>query len=201
MDEQSPIPFKQYFPNLSLSSYFWLAIGVSSVVFCIGGYFIGARVSGLSASSSQPTQSQTSSTSPSGNDNDTAFAEVFGTFTTDTSYYDQLDVYVDSIKNGVRTNQDVDYRYIVKPQVGVAYPFSFQRLDPTKEYIFSASACITNPKTYALICAKHINITKCSGTIQGANCIIKAPGPLLQTSGAVDFSLKKVDNPVPTISL
>lgn len=191
--EETPVPFKPYFPKLSMSSYFWIIIGISGIFFGILGYFIGFRVNELPFSSAKSSVLQPpQSLSGDDTDSDSEFAEIFGTFTTDTSYYDQIDVYVDSIKNGVKTQQDADYRYITKPESGVVYPFSFQRLAPSKNYIFTASACTTNPKTYALLCAKHIKITKCSGTLQGNACIITGSA---QNFGKVDFSLSKADNP------
>lgn len=198
MNEKPSMPFKNYFPNLSLNAYFWLVIGLSALIFGIGGYFVGIRVSQLP--SSTPYQ-QVSTVFPTptipGGDSDASVSTIGGAFTTDTNYYDQLVVNVDSIQNGVKTGLDTDYRYITKPQAGVQYPFSFLRLDPSKSYIVSASACTTNPKTYALICAKHIKIINCSGTLQGSSCIIKGNGIQQESSGEVDFSLSKADNPLP----
>ena len=204
MEEEAPVPFKDYFPNLSMSSYFWLIMGLTALLFAFLGYFVGIRVSQLPSSSAptpvpqqpaynpqmyQPTQ-PTGSPIP-GDDNDVDYSSIDGVFTTNTSYYDQLVVNIDSLQNSVRTNLDTDYRDITKPQVGVQYPFGFDRLDPYKSYIVSASACTTNPKTYALECAKNIKITKCSGQIQGQSCIITGNGNEIQSSGEVNFSIPK----------
>lgn len=197
MDEETPVPFKQYFPKLSMSSYFWVVIGIAAVFFGIIGYFVGIRVNDLQSSSTSLGYSTVSSptpTIPAGGDNDANLAQVYGTFTTSTNYYDQLAVNVDSIQNGVKTNLDSDFRDITKPQTGIKYPYLFSRLDPSKTYIVSASACRANPKTYALECAKNIKITGCTGTIQGDSCIITWQGNIQQRYGAVDFSITKADN-------
>ncbi|HSX09536.1 MAG TPA: hypothetical protein VLF93_05250 [Candidatus Saccharimonadales bacterium] len=202
MDE-SPVPFKQYFPNLSLNSYFWLVIGISAIVFGVGGYFVGIRVNQLPQyNQSQPTTVQQSILGPTptipGDDGDTDFSTIGGNFITDTDYYDQLTISIDSIKDGVHTNLDTDFRDITKPQVNVSYPYLFQRLDPSKSYVVSASACTTNPKTYALICAKNIKITKCTGKIDGKTCIISGAANHRINSGQVNFSIAKADNSVPS---
>lgn len=197
MDEETSVPFKQYFPKLSMSSYFWVVIGISAVVFGILGYFVGIRINELPYTTlSQQLQPTPSTTNIQSGDNDTDYARVYGTFITDTNYYEQAAISIDSIQNGVRTNLDSDIRDITKPQAGIEYPYLFARLDPSKMYIVSASACSVDPKTYVLDCAKKITITNCTGTIQGQNCIIKWNGSQLQPWGGVDFSIAKADNPV-----
>ena len=199
MDEETPVPFKDYFPNLSMSSYFWLMIGLTALFFGFIGYFVGVRINELPSSTNIPQTSniaqqylptQPTGTIP-GDDNDIDYSSIDGFFTTDTTYYDQLVVSIDSIQNNVKTNLDTDYRYITKPQTGIQYPYSFDRLDPYKSYIVSASACTTNPKTYALDCAKNIKIAKCSGEFQGATCVITGNGNEVKSSGTVNFAIKK----------
>lgn len=197
MDDEPPVPFKQYFPKLSVSAYFWVVIGISALVFLLLGYFVGIRVNELPSSTAVLSQQIPSTIVPTvipGDDNDTDYGRIVGTFKTNTNYYEQVAISIDSIQNGVETGLDSDLRDITKPQVGVVYPYSFARLDSSKTYTVSASACRVNPKTYALDCAKKINITNCTGTIQGKNCIIKWQGNSLQRSGNVDFSISKADN-------
>jgi len=190
MNEETPVPFKDYFPKLSMSSYFWLIIVLSAGFFGIVGYFIGVRVNELSSVMSLQTQQTQIPPIPTlARDNDTSYSRIYGFFTLNTNYYQQLVISVDSFQNGVRTGLDTDYRYITKPRAGVSYPYSFDRLDPAKSYIVSASACTTDPKTYALNCAKHIAIIKCSGAIQGNDCVVKAAGNQSRYPNQVDFSL------------
>lgn len=200
--EESSVPFKQYFKNLSLRLYFWLVICTCAIIFGILGFFIGVRILELpfETNSALPLQSTAIPvpTNFPGGDNDTDYARIVGNFTTDTNYYEQLVVSVDSIQNGVKTNLDYDLRDITRPQVGVAYPFSFARLDPSKTYIVSASACTVNAKTYALECAKKISVSNCTGTVVGSNCIVTWQGSLLQKVGGVSFSIMKAQNPIPS---
>ena len=204
MDEEAPVPFKQYFPTLPMSSYFWVVIGISAILFGLGGYLVGVRVNQLPSSSSSQQSSLSQQSTPSqtpntlGDDHDTDYSTIGGYFITDTDSYDQLSISIDSVKNGVKTGLDSDYRYITKPQANITYPYLFQRLNPSKSYIISASACTTNPKTYALLCAKNIKITTCSGTLQGVNCIITGDGNVGQSSGEVDFSIQNGNNTAPT---
>jgi hypothetical protein len=204
MDEEIPVPFKQYFPMLSIGSYFWVVIAISAILFGFGGYLVGVRVNQLPSSVSTQQSSLTQQSSPSqtpntsGDDHDTDYSTIGGYFITDTDSYDQLSISIDSVKNGVKTGLDTDYRYITKPQANITYPYLFQRLDPSKSYILSASACTTNPKTYALLCAKNIKIITCSGTLQGNNCVITGNGNVGQSSGEVDFSIKNGNNTAPT---
>jgi len=200
MNEETPVPFKQYFPKLSISSYFRVVTGISAIAFGILGFFVGVRINELPSSAfsaSQQLQSLITPAASPGGDNDTDFARVYGTFTTDTNYYSQIVVAIDSIQNGVETNLDSDLRDITRPQAGIIYPYLFSRLDPSRTYIVSASACSVNLKTFALECAKNIKLTNCTGTAQGENCIIKWQGNSLQRSGSVDFSISKADNPIP----
>jgi hypothetical protein len=197
MDEKAPVPFKQYFPKLSMSSYFWVVIGISALFFGILGYFIGVRVNQLPLPLTQQLQLTPSITTTPGADSDANVAKINGLFTTDTNFYSQIAINIDSIQNGVKTNLDSDFRDITKPQAGVVYPFLFSRLDSSKIYSVSISACRANPKTFALECAKNIKVTSCSGTIQGSSCLIKWQGNPLQHFGGVDFSLSKADNPIP----
>lgn len=199
--EESFVPFKQYFPKLTLRSYFWLVIVVCACIFGSLGFLVGLRIIELPLLTTPALPQQTSSilipTNMPGSDNETNFARVEGSFTTDTTYYDQLVVNIDSVQNGVKTNLDYDLRDITKPQIGIIYPYSFARLDPSKTYIVSASACSVNRKTYALECAKKITITNCTGTVEGSSCIIKWQGSQLQKVAGVSFSIEKAQNPTP----
>jgi len=210
MDEENSIPFKQYFPQLSLEAYFWLVIFASMILFSIIGYFVGVRVDQLTSSNQSPAiataptgiVSQQIQTAPHGtpipgDDNDIDYSAIEGYFVTDSDQYDQFVIYVNGIQTSVTSLIDSDTRSFTKPHLGIQYPYMFSRLNPATSYAVSASACRTNPQTYALICAKNIVITKCTGQIQQNTCIIKGNGNELQSSGEVDFSLAGTD-PTPS---
>jgi hypothetical protein len=195
MDEETPIPFKQYFPNLSVGAYFWVVILVSLVVFSIVGYFTGVRVSELP--SDQTSISAASSTTQTAanywmfDGTDFIYSQISGSFITNTSKYAQFVISVSALPSPKTVITDTDVRSFTDPHVGIHYPYMFSRLNPSRSYTVSASACRVNDKTYALECAKNIIITKCTGKIQGKTCLIIGNGNELQSSGEVDFALVK----------
>lgn len=194
MDEEEQVPFKQYFPKFSMSSYFWLVILISMVIFGIIGYFVGIRVSELPSSMLSPTP--TSSVTQQGqapfqnNDSDDDYSDISGSFTTSTDIYDQYVVLVRAAGGIV----DSDSRTFDKPHVEIQYPYEFSRMNPLHSYVVSAFACFINPHTYALECAKNIKVTKCSGKIQGATCVIDSKGSV-QSLNEVDFFIPKDSAP------
>lgn len=193
MDDETPIPFKQYFPNLSVGAFFWVVILISLVVFSIVGYFTGVRVSELP--SDQSSTNVTASTTQSAanywmfDGTDFIYSQVSGSFITNTNKYDHFVIYVSALPSQNTIITDTDVRSFTDPQVGIHYPYMFSRLNPSRSYAVSASACYVNSKTYALDCAKNITITLCTGEMQGETCIIKGNGNELQSSGEVDFTL------------
>jgi hypothetical protein len=203
MDENTQIPFKQYFPNLSLSAFFWLVIFSCMIIFSIVGFLFGMRVSELpssnltgAVSSAVPTSSYQQFQPPQStpgqyDDNDIDYSNIDGNIITNTSAYDQAVVTVNGLPTTTTILSDTDYRTYDNPHVGIEYPYVFSRLNPARSYAVSASSCRTDPKTYALVCAKNIKITKCTGTIQGNTCIIKGNGVEVLSSGEVDFSIPK----------
>ena len=198
MDEETPVPFKQYFPKLSLAAYFWVVIFVSLVVFGILGYFVGIRVSQLPSSALLPNPTGAYSqqiqpqviTSPY-DDNDTDYSNISGYFVTNTNAYDQFSISIAALPSNTIKTIDTDNRPFNNPHVGINYPYMFSRLNPLRSYEVFASSCRTNPKTYALECAKNIVITKCTGKIQGKTCVITGNGLESQSSGEVDFAIEK----------
>ena len=198
MDDETPIPFKQYFPNLSVGAYFWVVILVSLVVFSLLGYFTGVRVSEL-PSDQTPTAAAAPITQSAANywmfdGTDFIYSQINGSFVTNTSMYDQFVIYVSALPSPKTIIADNDVRTFVKPQVGIRYPFMFSRLNPNRSYAVSASACSVNPKTFVLDCAKNIKITACSGAIQGSTCVVKGNGNELQSSGEVNFLIPSVQS-------
>ena len=197
MEEETQVPFKDYFPKLSLGSYFWMVILISAIIFSVVGYFVGIRVNELPSSTPQPSQqiipqqvqSAVHVTLMPGDDNDIDYSHISGSIVMNTDAYDQFVVNVNGLPNGKTVLIDTDNRSFVNPHMGIQYPYFFSRLDPFRSYAVTASACRTNPKTYALDCAKNIRITKCTGTIQGNTCVIKGNGIEVQSSGEVDFAL------------
>jgi hypothetical protein len=205
MDEEEQVPFKNYFPKLSLHNYFWVVILVSLIVFGVIGYFVGIRVSELPFSSPQqqaisptpqPANAEVSESARSGSDNDGSYLQINGSFVTKNDAYKQFVITAKSLPYGNITAIDMDTRSFMNPVVGVQYPYFFSRLFSGQTYAISASFCHVNTQTYALECANNIKITKCSGAIQGKTCIIKSNGTQASNWGEVDFSV-----PSSTISL
>jgi hypothetical protein len=195
MDNETEVPFKNYFPNLSLSSFFWVIIGLSGLFFVVVGYFVGVRVNEL-PSSNQPSQSPSVSpflqpTLQPGDDNDIDYSSINGTILVNTNYYDQFVVRVNGLPSSTSTMIDTDYRTFTNPHVGIQYPYFFSRLNPSRSYEVSASACRVNDTTHAFECAQNIRITKCTGKLQGKTCLIPGNGIESQSSGEVDFALGK----------
>jgi len=153
---------------------------------------IGYSIGTMTMSSSQsplPQQAITPSISlpkPTlyGDDGDIDYSDISGTVTTDTDYYDQVTIIIDSVKNDVLTRADYDTRTITKPQPKIAYPFSFSRLLPGLTYNISFFACHYN-RNNTMFCNTTPKIVHCSGKIQASSCII-------QDSGNVDFFLSKM---------
>lgn len=194
MDEETPIPFKQYFPNLSDGAYFWLVILGSLIIFGVLGYFVGIRVNQLPSASIVPAPTSAFSqqlpqqvTPGPYDDNDADYSNIYGYFITNASQYDQFVIRIDSLPSSATTFIDTDDRSFNQPHIGIQYPYMFSRLNPFLSYVVSASSCYTNKKTFALECAKNIKITKCIGSIQGSTCVIKGNGNEAQSSGEVDF--------------
>jgi len=194
MAEKTPVPFKQYFPKLSLRAYFWLVIFVCLVVFGVLGYFVGLRVSQLPPSQQQasvPVIQGQASVTPGVIINDDAYSNISGNLITQTTIYDQIVLQIKAVPGKTTTYNDFDQRTFNLPHVRIPYPYVFSRLHPFESYVVSASACFTNKKTFALVCAKNITITKCTGIIQGDTCIIKGNGNDVLSSGQVDFLVPK----------
>jgi len=206
MDEETPVPFKNYFPNLSMSSYFWVVILIALIVFGMLGFFVGVRVNELPFSSTQSNgaasqyQPLISLTPIPGDDNDMDYSSIGGSFVTNTNQYDQFVIYINGVSSGASTIIDSDNRSFVKPVAGVQYPYMFSRLNPSSSYTVSASFCRVNTKTYALVCANNIKMTKCTGTIQGKTCVIKGNGNEFKSSGEVDFSVPSGNGVTPMIT-
>jgi hypothetical protein len=196
MEEEMQIPFRQYFPNLSLGAYFWIVLFIFMVVFSVFGYFTGLRVDELSSSNPQ-TQSISfpQGSCPSALANtpgcDVETSVIFGYFVMNSPMYDQFDIYINGLPRSVNGMIDTDYRWVENPHVGIQYPYEFSRLLASSTYAVTAKACRVNPTTFALICAKNIKITRCTGQIQGETCVIKGNNQRLPETNEVDFSVPK----------
>lgn len=166
------------------------------VVFSVFGYFTGLRVDQLLSPNSQTqSNSATQGTCPSALANtpgcDVETSVIYGNFVMNSSKYDQFDIYINGLPRTVNNTIDTDYRWVDNPHVGIQYPYEFSRLLASSTYSVYATACTTNPKTFALECAKNIKITRCTGQIQGNSCVIKGNNQRLPETNEVDFSVPK----------
>src|SRR5580704_14508244 len=114
MEEEMQVPFKQYFPNLPLGTYFWIVLLIFMVVFSIFGYFIGVRVDELSSSNSQaPSTAVPQGSCPSSLANtpgcDVETSVIYGNFVMNSSKYDQFDIYINGLPRTVNNTIDTDY--------------------------------------------------------------------------------------------
>lgn len=196
MEEEIQVPFKQYFPNLPIGTYFWIILLIFMVVFSVFGYITGVRVDELASSNSQNQSSAVPQGScPSSLANipgcDVETSVIFGYFVMNSPLYDQFDIYINGLPRYVYTMIDTDYRWVDNPHVGIQYPYEFSRLLASSTYAVYATACRVNSKTFALECAKNIKITKCTGKIQGDTCVIKGNNQKLPETNEVDFSVPK----------
>ena len=195
--DQDQLPFQNLFPrNFPLLSYFWIVILIVLIISGSIGYVLGLRISQYETTAVSQLDQQPSlpTVTPllTGDDGDTDYISVSGTISSDSTYYDHMYVYVDELKNGVKTNQQADTREIFKAQENINYPFSFDRLNPGITYIFTAAACHADKSGYCSSYTQKIKITKCSGQIQATNCIINGS---TSNFGNVSFAIRKVDNP------